>query len=199
MDSGHVALLQHPSDDFTVLSAHPGEKGVDGALVGHLRGCGALVPDARPNPFRSNLALTFLGLTDEAVDHRSVLCAWHHHSLPGLTVVRSDASRANISPAWLERGPLADAPCGTIWRVARYQASSTPQEEWVHVDWAVREDGNNDAAVRELKGKYPEVNADPENWRFDIICGRDGVANVRLMRRSSPAPPRPPRKRPRRS
>ena len=83
--------------------------------------------------------------------------------------------------------------------MARYQASGTPPEECVPIDWAVRADGKTNAAVQELKAKYPELNADTENWRFDIICGRDGLANVRLMKRGSPVPPRPPRKKPRRS
>jgi hypothetical protein len=83
-------------------------------------------------------------------------------------------------------------------RVASGRGTGAPNVEWDHVDWAIREDGRTNLAVDELKAKYPATAADPDNWRFDIVCGRDGVAQVRLMKRRTPAPPRPPRKKPRR-
>ena len=96
VDSSHVGLLQHPSDDLAILTAHPSEEVVEGVLVGHLRDGGVLVPDARSDPFGSNLALTLLGLTDETVDHLSVPFVWHDDRLPGRAVVRSRASRAKV-------------------------------------------------------------------------------------------------------
>ena len=83
-----------------------------------------------------------------------------------------------------------------MYLVGRQKTPGNADEEWVHVDWATREDGNNDRAVAELRVKYPEIAADPDNWRFDIICARDGTANVRLLRRAVPNP-RLPRKKPR--
>lgn len=54
---------------------------------------------------------------------------------------------------------------------------------WEVVAEAVSQDGNNDAALRQIMADHPELRELPsEEVRIDILCGRSS-SSVRVLRR----------------
>ena len=71
-------------------------------------------------------------------------------------------------------------------------------DEWVELEWLEGPDARPRDWRRYLHERYPDlIGYSDEDFRIDVVCGRDGVDRVRLFKRREPKE-RPPRKKPRR-
>lgn len=69
--------------------------------------------------------------------------------------------------------------------------------EWVELEWLEGPDARPREWGRYLRERYPDLTQyGDDDFKVDVVCGRDGVDRVRLLRRREPSP-RAPRKKPR--
>lgn len=62
-----------------------------------------------------------------------------------------------------------------------------PEAGWVLVAEGTRADGDNNALRRDLLAQHPGLERDASvELRLDIICARDGTANLRVWSRPRP-------------
>ena len=59
---------------------------------------------------------------------------------------------------------------------------NVPPDEWVLVEEVLCEDGDNDRAIRDFGARHPEMTAQPNRLRTEILCHRDsGDSTVRFL------------------
>lgn len=87
-----------------------------------------------------------------------------------------------------------------IWRAATERCCHSvvmEDDEWVEIEWLEGPDARPRDWSRYLREQHPDLREYcDDDLRIDVVCGRDGVDRVRLMKRRVPTE-RPPRKKPR--
>lgn len=78
-----------------------------------------------------------------------------------------------------------------------WHAGCMESDEWVELEWLEGPPAQRSNWEGYIHEKYPDLTGyNDADFRIDVVCGRDGVDRVRLLRRREPSQ-RAPRKKPR--